>query len=289
MALSAAEFPIGKMFSLNDKVAVVTGGTRGLGLSAACGLLLAGCSTVIVTSRKAAACSESKKILEELATSVNRKVRVEAIPADLARFEEVERFTNAVKDIVGSQGVDILIANAGATWGAPFDDHPDSAFGKVMDLNVKSVFNIIRLMTPLLTTAAKKDDPSRVITLGSVAGIVIGATNSKFGTYGYSASKAAVIHLTKNLAVELGPRNILVNCVAPGFFPSKMADGLIGASGGISALEKKNPNGRLGRAEDIAGVIVFLCSKASGHVNGIILPLDGGKNLDINGAVAAKL
>lgn len=286
MALTAAQFPLNVMFSLPDKVAVVTGSTRGLGLSAACGLLLAGCSTVIITSRKAAACSEAKKTLEALAESINRKVRIEAIPADLANFSEVEGFTAAVKDIVGSKGVDILIANAGATWGESFDTHPDSAFRKVMNLNVNSVFNIIRLMTPMMTAAAKQGDPSRVITLGSIAGINVGATNSKFGTYGYSASKAAVIHLTKNLAIELGPRNILVNCVAPGFFPSKMADDLIDAQGGIETLEKKNPNGRLGRSEDIAGVIVFLCSRAAGHINGVTVPLDGGKNLDIYGAAA---
>lgn len=119
-------------------------------------------------------------------------------------------------------------------------------------------------------------DPSRVIVTASVAGIGIGSLG-KNATFGYSASKAAAIHLTKNLAVELGPRHILVNAIAPGFFPSKMASGLIGLSGGMDAAAARNPNKRLGKPEDIAGLVVFLSSRASSHVNGAVVTVDGGE------------
>ena len=171
--------------------------------------------------------------------------------------------------------VDILLANAGATWGEAFDTHPDSAFAKIMDLNVRGVFNTIRLFTPLLEKSASIEDPSRVIITASVAGRGLG-TLGKQGTYGYSASKAAVIHLGRNLAVELGPRRIAVNSICPGFFPSKMSNGLLSMSGGAEKFAKSNPLGRLGRPEDIAGIIVYLCSRAGAHVNAEAIAVDGG-------------
>jgi NAD(P)-dependent dehydrogenase (short-subunit alcohol dehydrogenase family) len=175
--------------------------------------------------------------------------------------------------------VDILFANAGASWGEAFDTHPDDGFAKVMNLNVKSVFNTIQAFEPLLRKAASAEDPSRVIITASVAGLGVG-TLGKNGTYGYSASKAAVIHLGRNLALELGPRNILVNSICPGFFPSKMADGLIAVSGGKDKLAKANPTGRLGRPEDIAGVVVYLASRAGAHVNAEAIAIDGGSMWD---------
>lgn len=171
--------------------------------------------------------------------------------------------------------VDILLANAGATWGAPFDEHPDSAFAKVMDLNVRGVFNTIREFAPLLQKKASVEDPSRVIITASVAGLGIG-TIGKQGTYGYSASKAAVIHLGRNLAVELGPRGITVNSICPGFFPTKMSNGLLDMSGGKESIAAANPMKRLGRPEDIAGVVVYLASRAGAHVNGATIAIDGG-------------
>jgi NAD(P)-dependent dehydrogenase (short-subunit alcohol dehydrogenase family) len=128
------------------------------------------------------------------------------------------------------------------------------------------------------------EDPSRVIITASVAGIGIGSLGNN-ATFGYSASKAAVIHLTKNLAVELGPRHILVNAIAPGFFPSKMASGLIGLSGGMEQLAAKNPNKRLGKPEDIAGLVVFLSSRASSHINGATITVDGGEVWNRGGMV----
>lgn len=174
--------------------------------------------------------------------------------------------------------VDILFANAGATWGEKFDTHPDEAFAKVMDLNVKSVFNTVRLFAPLLQKRASIQDPSKVIITASVAGIGIGSLGEN-ATFGYSASKAAVIHLAKNLAVELGPRGIMVNAIAPGFFPSKMANGLLELSGGSEEAARRNPSGRLGMADDLAGAVVFLSSRAANHVNGATLVIDGGEVL----------
>lgn len=144
-----------------------------------------------------------------------------------------------------------------------------------MDLNVKGVFNLIRDFVPLMSKNASVETPSKVIITASVAGLGIG-TLGKQGTYGYSASKAAVIHLGRNLAVELGPRHISVNSICPGFFPSKMSNGLLEMSGGHDAFANANPMRRLGRPEDIAGAIVYLCSRASNHVNGADFAIDGG-------------
>ena len=144
-----------------------------------------------------------------------------------------------------------------------------------MDLNVKSVFSTIRLFAPMLQQRATLEDPSRVIVTASVAGLAVGGMGEA-GTFGYSASKAAAIHLTRHLAVELGPRHILCNAIAPGFFPSKMANGIIALAGGEEVLGKENPNGRLGRPEDIAGALVYLCSRAGSHSNGGVIVLDGG-------------
>ncbi|MCJ1364385.1 hypothetical protein MMC16_003495 [Acarospora aff. strigata] len=271
------------IFSLEGKVAVVTGGSRGLGLHAASGFLQAGCSKVYITSRKAAACDEACAALNALPNK-RPEARAISVPADSAKIAEVEKLVAEVGKT--TDHVDILFANAGATWGEKFDTHPDSAFAKVMDLNVKSVFNTIRLWVSSLSAGvlhaagknASIDDPSRVIVTASVAGIGVGSLGDN-ATFGYSASKAAVIHLTKNLAVELGPRHILCNAIAPGFFPSKMASGLMELQGGEQALADANPNKRLGRPEDIAGTVVYLASRASSHVNGGVVTIDGGSVL----------
>ncbi|KAK0660531.1 Rhamnolipids biosynthesis 3-oxoacyl-(acyl-carrier-protein) reductase [Lasiodiplodia hormozganensis] len=263
------------IFRLDGKVAVVTGGSRGLGLHAASGLLQAGCSKVFITSRKAKACEEACAALNALPNK-HPSAKAISVPADSSKVSEIERLVAEVAK--HTDKVDILFANAGATWGAKFDDHPDNAFGKVMDLNVKSVFFTIQKFAPLLEKAAGPSSPARVIVTGSTAGVGIGSTGAN-STPAYSASKAAVLHLARNLAVELGPRGILVNGIAPGFFPSKMANGLMEASGGQERLAASNANGRLGQPEDIAAAVVYLSSRASGHVNGDTLVLDGGQVL----------
>ncbi|GAB1203237.1 hypothetical protein BDV32DRAFT_138128 [Aspergillus pseudonomiae] len=265
----------GSIFSLEGKVAVVTGGSRGLGLHAASGLLQAGCSKVYITSRKAQACDEAVAALNALP---NKRPGAQAISvaADNSKISELDRLVEEVKKT--TDHVDILFANAGATWGEKFDTHPEKMFSKVMDLNVKSVFYLVQKFAPLLTVKATREEPSRVIVTGSVAGLGVGSLGEN-ATFSYSASKAAVIHLTKNLAVELGPRHILCNAIAPGFFPSKMADGLINLQGGLKSLEDHSPNKRLGRPEDIAGLVVFLGSRAASHLNGAVIATDGGSHL----------
>lgn len=264
------DFP--SLFSLKGKVAIVTGGSRGLGLSAASALLQAGAAKVFISSRKATACDAACKELNAL-PGLAPGAKAISVPADSATLEGVKSLVEAVKK--ETDHVDILLANAGATWGAPFDNHPDEAFAKVMDLNVKGVFNLVRECAPLLGKKGTVRDPSRVIITASVAGLGIG-TLGKNGTYGYSASKAAVIHLGRNLAVELGPRHITVNSICPGFFPSKMSNGLLEKAGGADAIAKTNPMLRLGIPDDIAGVVVYLASRAGSHVNGAAIPVDGG-------------
>lgn len=260
------------LFSLKGKVAVVTGGSRGLGLNAASAFLQAGCSQVFITSRKAAACDKAVAQLNAL-PNLSPGARAISLPADSSKFEGIKSLVEQVKK--HTSHVDILFANAGATWGEAFDTHPDAAFQKVMDLNVKSVFLCAQQFAPLLQRRATVDDPSRIIITASVAGIGVG-TLGKQGTYAYSASKAAAIHLGRNLALELGPRHVTVNSIAPGFFPTKMAAGLLEMSGGADAIGKSNPMGRLGRPEDIAGAVVYLCSRGGSHVNGAALEIDGG-------------
>jgi len=272
------------IFSVSGKVCVVTGGSRGLGLSAASGLLQAGASKVYISSRKADACVAACDALNAL-PNLAPGAKAIPVPADSSKIEGVQALVDGVSKT--TDHVDVLFANAGATWGAPFDTHPDAAFGKVMDLNVKSVFNTVRLFAPLLQKNASVQEPSRVIITASIAGIGIG-TVGKNATFAYSASKAAAIHLTKILAVELGPRGILVNAIAPGFFPTKMANGLMEINGGPEALAKQNPNGRLGKNEDIASTVVFLSSRAGSHLNGATLVLDGGSVL-ASGLNTAKL
>ncbi|KAJ8065712.1 hypothetical protein OCU04_006381 [Sclerotinia nivalis] len=263
----------GSLFSLKGKIAVVTGGSRGLGLHAASAFLQAGCTTVYITSRKASACASAVSTLNSL-PNLSPGAKAISVPADISTIEGIAHLVSEVSKT--TDHIDILFANAGATWGEKFDTHPDDAFAKVMNLNVKSVFGTVRLFAPLLQKAATLEDPSRVIVTASVAGLAV-APSSPNSAIGYSASKAAAIHLTRNLAIELGPRHILCNSISPGFFPSKMANALMEMKGGVQKLAKANPNGRLGRPEDIAGAVVYLASRAGSHVNGANLVLDGGE------------
>ncbi|GAB7327029.1 hypothetical protein MBLNU13_g10967t1 [Cladosporium sp. NU13] len=260
------------IFTLDGKVAVVTGGSRGLGLHAASGLIQAGCSKVFITSRKAAACEEACAALNALPFSG----KAISVPADIAKPSEVERLVAEVAK--HTDHVDILFANAGASWGASFDKTPENTFNKVMDLNVKSVFLCVQKFAPLLRKKASIADPSRVIVTASVAGIGVGSLG-EHATFAYSASKAAALHLTRNLAVELAPQGILCNSIAPGFFPTKMANGLMELQGGTKQLADDTPNKRLGTAEDIAGTVVYLCSRAGSHIAGGHVVLDGGSVL----------
>ena len=258
--------------NVNGKIALVTGGTRGLGLSCAEGLVENGASTVIITSRKEQACKDAKEKHETLAKSRNSDCKIIAFPAELSEEKQCAEFCEKVTNQIDR--LDILIANAGATWGAPLEEHSVSALKKVLNLNIVAVFQVIQLLTPLLEKAGTADDPARIVIMSSIIALV---ANDPVGIYGYLASKSGVSHLGRNLAVQLGPRNITVNSLAPGFVPTKMSKGLIDISGDL--LVETNPRRRLGENEDIKNAMLFVCSKQANYVNGVVLPIDGGAHL----------
>jgi NAD(P)-dependent dehydrogenase (short-subunit alcohol dehydrogenase family) len=256
--VSAAD--LRRLFGLDGKTALVTGGTRGIGMMIARGLLQAG-ADVVVSSRKADACQEAVAALSEFGP-------VRAVPADLARQEECARLAADV--LTRADHLDILVNNAGATWGEPLQSFPAAAWDRVIDLNVKSPFWMVQELLPALRKAGTQDDPARVINVGSIDGIHV----SPMPTYSYSASKAAIHQLTRVLAKELGPQHITVNAIAPGPFPSKMMAATLEAFG--EAIAAAAPLRRIGRDDDMAGIAVFLASRAGSYVNGAVIPVDGG-------------
>lgn len=259
-------------YNVNGKTAVVTGGTRGLGLYTAEAYVLNGAKAVVITSRKEKACQEAKAYLDKLAKDNGKTTQVIAIAADLAVEEDCERFfADVVKQV---STVNILVANAGASWGAPLEEHAVSAVKKILNLNIVAVFHTIKLFAPLLEESGTSEDPSRVIIMSSVASLTAA---DPVGTYGYLASKAGVSHLGKNLATQLGPRNITVNSLAPGFFPTRMSNGVLAMAGDI--MTESNPRKRLGVKEDLMNAVLFLSAKQSNYINGIVLPIDGGAHL----------
>ncbi|MCD0450005.1 SDR family oxidoreductase [Actinocorallia sp. API 0066] len=245
------------LFRLDGKKALVTGGTRGIGLMIARGLLQAGAAKVVISSRKADA-------VEAAVKELSRYGDVEGVPADVSTEEACKELASAIDG-----PLHILVNNAGATWGAPLEEFPASAWDKVLDLNLKSPFFLTRALLPNLREAATPDDPARVINIGSIDGIMTPGER-----YSYTASKAGIHQLTRVLAKELGPQAITVNAVAPGPFESKMMAATLDAFGDLVA--QAVPVKRIGRPDDMAGVAVFLSSRAGAYVNGAVIPVDGG-------------
>ena len=253
-----------ELFDLSGKVAVVTGGGRGIGLMMAEGLLRAG-AKVYVSSRKATDLDAAVESLSALGP-------VEAIPADLGTAVGVEILATALGD--REEAIHALFNNAGATWGAAFDEFPESAFDKVFAVNVKGVFLLTRALLPLLKAGSAPDDPARVINTGSVDGLrppVPGLNN-----FSYSASKAAVHMLTRHLARRLAGEHITVNAIAPGPFDSKMMAFMLDTPEKRAQVERMVPLGRIGRPDDAAGLTLFLASRAGSFMTGAVIPLDGG-------------
>lgn len=248
------------LFSIEGKVALVTGGSRGIGLMIARGFVEAG-AKVYISSRKADVCEQVAQELSKAGTCV-------AIPADLSTEAGCRQLADALA--AGEDRLHILVNNAGANWAAPLAEYPDSGWDKVMNLNVKGVFHLTRFLVPLLERAASDDDPARVINIGSIDGLQAPALE----TYAYSASKAAVHHLTRVLAHQLAPKRITVNAIAPGPFESKMMAETLRRFG--DAIRASCPLGRIGRPEDMAGTAIYLASRAGAYLTGAVIPVDGG-------------
>jgi NAD(P)-dependent dehydrogenase (short-subunit alcohol dehydrogenase family) len=252
------------LFSVKDKVAVVTGGGQGIGLMIAQGFVEAGAKTYI-SSRKAETIDSVAKELSKSGTCI-------AIPADLS----TEAGCRGLADEIARREdrLHILVNNAGNNWGAPLDEYPDAAFDRVFALNVKGVFHTTRFLRPLLRRAASDDDPARVINIGSIDGIKAPFLD----TYAYSASKAAVLHMTRVLSRKFAAERITVNAIAPGPFESKMMHETLQRFG--DAIVGQCPLGRIGRPEDMAGTAIFLSSRAGAYLTGAVIPVDGGISTD---------
>ena len=248
------------LFDVSGKTVLVTGGTSGIGMMIARGFVENGAKTY-VASRKADQCAETEKALSEYGECIG-------IPADLS----TEAGCNALADDVASREgrLDVLVNNAGANWGEPMETFPDAAWDKVLALNVKAVFHLTRRLVPLLEKAASDEDPARVINIGSIDGL----TPPMLDTFSYSASKAAVHHMSRVLAKKLAPKRITVNAVAPGPFQSKMMRATLETFG--DSIRDSNPLGRIGQDEDMAGIALFLASRAGAYVTGAVIPVDGG-------------
>jgi NAD(P)-dependent dehydrogenase (short-subunit alcohol dehydrogenase family) len=249
-----------RLFDLTGKVALVTGGSRGIGRMIAEAYVRAG-ARVYVSSRKADACAETAAALSQHGTCI-------AVPADLSRSSELESLTAALRE--REPALHILVNNAGATWGAALETFPEEGWERVMNVNLKSVFFLIQKLLPLLDRAGTVEDPSRVINVGSVDGTRV----SPFETYSYMASKAGLHHLSRSLAERLARRHITVNVLAPGPFETRMMAGVLAES--RTAVEERVPLGRIGGADDIAGPALLLASRAGAYITGAVLPVDGG-------------
>ncbi len=257
------------LFSVEGKVAVVTGGSRGIGEMIAAGYLANG-AKVYISSRKADACNETcNRLMKEYGGECL------AIPADLSNLDGVNSFTEEFSK--KESNLDILVNNAGVAWGAPLSDFPELGWDKVMNTNVKGVFFLTQKLLPFLENGTSSEHPAYVVNIGSVDGI----KTPVFDNFSYGPSKAAVHHLTRVLAAHLIKRNIIVNGIAPGPFPTYMLSAGVGGGGDTentdwNAVGKNNPRGRVGTAEDIAGLAIFLSSRACGFTVGDIITCDGG-------------
>ena len=255
------------LFSIKGKVALVTGGSRGIGEMIAAGFLASG-AKVYISSRKAEVCDATADRL-----SNEYSGECISLPSDLSNLDGIESLVTELSN--KESHLDILINNAGAAWGAPLDEYPEKGWDKVMDINVKGVFFLTQKLLPLLREGAN-NSPSRVVNIGSVDGLTAGA----FENYAYGPSKAALHHLTRILAANLIKEKIIVNAIAPGPFPTWMLSTGVGFGGETdvdwTVVGEGNPSGRVGDMEDIAGLAIFLCSRASEYTVGQTIACDGG-------------
>ncbi len=251
-----------ELFDVAGKTALITGGSRGIGHMVAEGLLRAG-AEVVISARKADQVAAAAEQLGRLGPCTG-------IVGDISGHEGTLALAAAVAEKLPR--LDILVNNAGATWGAPLEEFPDSAWDKILDTNVRSIFQLTVALLPQLREGAAQHPPARVINIGSIDGIKVPATEN----YSYGASKAAVHMLTRHLAKRLAGEQITVNAIAPGPFESKMTAFMLNTDEGREAVASMVPLGRIGSPEDAAGLVQFLSSRAGAYLTGTVIPLDGG-------------
>ena len=248
------------LFDVSGKVALVTGGSRGIGEMIAEGFVANGVKTYI-SARKAEACDATAARLSELGECIS-------IPADLSSMAGIEALVTEIKS--RECQLDILVNNAGATWGAAIEEFPEAGWDKIMDINVKGPFFLTQALLPLLEASASAEDPARIINIGSIDGLNV----NRLPTFSYGPSKAAVHHLTRMLASHLADRHITANAIAPGPFPSKMMEHTLNTMG--ERVRQGVPLKRVGEPADMAGAAIYLASKAGAYVSGSVIPVDGG-------------
>ena len=247
------------LFSLQGRVALVTGGSRGIGRMIAAGFLRAGAARVYISARKAEACDAAAAELSALGPCIS-------LPIDVSTVDGARRLAAAVME--REPALDILVNNAGAAWGEPFDAFTELGWDKVMDLNCKTPFFLTQALHPALREAARLR-PAKVIHIASIDGVSV----NPLETYSYAASKAGLIHLTRRMALRLAQDNIVVSAIAPGAFASEMNKH---ARDHGDEVAKHVPIGRIGRDEDMAGAAIYLASRAGDYVVGETLVVDGG-------------
>jgi len=248
------------LFSVEGKVALVTGGSRGIGLMITRGFVENGVKTYI-SSRTADACNAAAAELSKLGECI-------ALPKDLSTVEGAAALAQELTE--REDALHILVNNAGATWGASLDAFPEKGWDKVMNINLKGPFFLTQQVLPLLRAAATPEDPARVINIASIDGY----HNNSIETYSYAASKAGMIHLTRHMARHLAKEDIIVNGIAPGPFESKMMEWTLDHFG--EQIRQSNPRRRIGAPEDVAGTAIFLASRASAYIVGETIKVDGG-------------
>jgi NAD(P)-dependent dehydrogenase (short-subunit alcohol dehydrogenase family) len=249
------------LFDIRGKTALITGGSRGIGRMIAHAYVEAG-ARVYLVARNPETCEQTAAELAQLG-------ECHALPAELSRMGEIERLAEAFA--ARESALHVLINNAGTAWGNTIEDFPEKGWDKVMDLNLKAPFFLLQKLLPLLEKAGSAEDPARVINLGSVDGLHM----PLFDNFSYGASKAGIHHLTRMLAAHLAGRHINVNAIAPGYFDTDMTEPMLGIMG-LDKLMSVVPAKRLGQADDISGVGVFLAARASAYITGVTLPVDGG-------------
>lgn len=250
-----------RLFDLSGRVAIVTGGSRGIGLQMAGALGEFG-AHVVITARKADELAEAKRHLEALG------IAAATLASDLSDVASIPRIVTEALKVTGR--IDILVNNAGATWGAPAEAYPPQGWAKVMDLNLNRLFDLTR---EVAARAMLPQGYGRIVNIASIAGLT-GNLPGMEGTAAYNASKGGVISLTRALASEWGARGITVNALAPGYFPSKMTAGTLDRHG--EKLLSVTPRGVLGGESDLKGPVLLLASDAGAHITGQTLAVDGG-------------